>query len=211
MQKINYQKQLDQTLLTLGENNKLLLHSCCGPCSSYCLEYLSDYFEITVFYYNPNIYPLEELDLRIEEQKKVIANLKTKYPIRLIVADHDPQLFYRAVRGYENLGENSLRCEKCYTLRLQEAAETADRYAFDYFTTTLSISPHKDSQVINRIGGEIAERYQAQYLFSDFKKKNGFKRSVELTKRFGIYRQEYCGCVFSKKEWEKRQMGHSDW
>lgn len=206
MQKINYQKVLDETIKNLGAKNRLLLHSCCGPCSSYCLEYLGNYFEITVLYYNPNIYPMEELDLRIEEQKKVIDKVKAKYPIQLIVAEHDPHDFYRAIRGLEVLGENSLRCEKCYALRLREAAEIADRLHCDYFTTTLSISPHKDSQKLNQIGEVISKNYHAQYLFSDFKKKNGFKRSVELTKEFDIYRQEYCGCVFSKKEWEEKQL-----
>ena len=172
----NYQKMLEATIAGLKEQNRvptLLLHSCCAPCSSYCLEYLSQYFHITVDYYNPNIYPEEEYHMRVQEQQRLIRELPAKYPIAF---------------------------RECYELRLREAAETAKSLGMDYFTTTLSISPLKNAEKLNEIGDALAEEYGVAYLNSDFKKKNGYKRSVELSEQYGMYRQYYCGCVFSKRE-----------
>ncbi len=180
-----------------GEVPALLLHSCCAPCSSYVLEYLSEYFQITVFYYNPNIYPPEEYAFRAKEQERFIRELPTKYPVRFIEGTYEPERFYEIAKGLEDAPERGERCHKCYRLRLTETAEMAAKGGFDYFTTTLSISPMKDAAVLNAIGGEIALQYGVKYLFSDFKKKNGYLRSTELSREYGMYRQNYCGCVYS--------------
>lgn len=199
--KTNYQLILENEIKALdGRKPRLLLHSCCGPCSTYVLEYLSNYFNITVFYYNPNIYPPEEFTMRSEEQQKLID--KMKLPIGFIEGIYDDKRFYEAIKGLEHLGEGSQRCLECFRLRFEETALKAQKEGFEYFTTTLSISPHKNSQVLNELGAEIAEKHGIKYLFSDFKKKNGYKRSCELSEEYGIYRQNYCGCVFSKKERE---------
>lgn len=200
---INYQKVLEKIIKKLQIEEitpSLLLHSCCAPCSSYVLEYLSEYFKITVLYYNPNIFPLEEYKYRIEEQRRLIESLPAKNPISFIPTEYEPEKFYEAVKGYENIPEGGERCFKCYELRLREAALYARRGDFDYFTTTLSISPLKKADKLNEIGLRLEEEYDVKYLCSDFKKKNGYKRSVELSAEYGLYRQEYCGCVFSKKE-----------
>lgn len=197
----NYQKELDALIERFVHENKvpsLLLHSCCAPCSSYVLEYLTNYFEITIFYYNPNIYPQEEYSRRVQEQKNLIRALKTKYPIKFVEGNYDSSRFYDAVKGFEDEKEGGERCSRCFELRLNEAAMLAKEHNFDYFTTTLSISPHKNAQLLNEIGEMIAEKYGIKYLNSDFKKKNGYKRSIELSKEYGLYRQDYCGCVFSK-------------
>ncbi len=200
---INYQKVLEKIIKKLQIEEitpSLLLHSCCAPCSSYVLEYLSEYFKITVLYYNPNIFPLEEYKYRIEEQRRLIDSLPAKNPISFIPTEYEPEKFYEAVKGYENIPEGGERCFKCYELRLREAALYARRGDFDYFTTTLSISPLKKADKLNEIGLRLEKEYGVKYLCSDFKKKNGYKRSVELSAEYGLYRQEYCGCVFSKKE-----------
>lgn len=200
---INYQKVLEKIIKKLQIEEitpSLLLHSCCAPCSSYVLEYLSEYFKITVLYYNPNIFPLKEYKYRIEEQRRLIESLPAKNPISFIPTEYEPEKFYEAVKGYENIHEGGERCFKCYELRLREAALYARRGDFDYFTTTLSISPLKKADKLNEIGLRLEEEYGVKYLCSDFKKKNGYKRSVELSAEYGLYRQEYCGCVFSKKE-----------
>ena len=198
MLKINYQLVLEKEI----ENNKdrtprLLLHSCCAPCSSYVLEYLSEFFEITVFYYNPNIYPPEEYFKREEEQKRFIEKIPAKNPIHFIAGEFEEEKFYETVKGMENEPEGGQRCFACYALRLEKTAQEAQKGGFDYFTTTLSISPHKNAQELNRIGGEIAAEYGVKYLFSDFKKKGGYKRSCELSAEYGMYRQDYCGCIYS--------------
>lgn len=200
----NYQKKLDKMLKNMNEVPTLLLHSCCGPCSSYVLEYLSEYFRITVFYYNPNIYPSSEYNDRIIEQKKVIENVKSKYQIDFIEGDYIVKDFYDTIKGLECKKEGEERCIECYKLRLKESAVLASKYGYDFFTTSLSISPHKDAHILNAIGNYYARRYNIKYLESDFKKKNGFKRSVEITNELNIYRQEYCGCIFSKKEMENK-------
>lgn len=201
--KQNYQKILEETI---RENQQkqvvptILLHSCCAPCSSYCLEYLSQYFSITVFYYNPNIYPQEEYQKRVEEQRHFIERLPAKHPISFVEGAFEEQRFYDTVRGHEQEKEGGERCYLCYELRLREAAELAKQRKMDYFTTTLSISPLKNAEKLNEIGDRLSEEYGVRYLNSDFKKKNGYKRSVELSEEYGMYRQYYCGCVFSKKQ-----------
>lgn len=205
-QKRNYQKELEKIIIrptgTSDAVPTLLLHSCCAPCSSYVLEYLSDYFQITVFYYNPNIYPEQEYTHRVEEQKRLIDELPSRYPIRIIEGRFDPREFYDAVRGLEHIREGGERCHACFRLRLEESARVAAAGGFDYFTTTLTISPLKNAAKLNEIGEELAESYHVRWLPSDFKKRNGYKRSVELSAQYGLYRQDYCGCVFSKKERE---------
>lgn len=199
----NFQKELDtliDSLVESGQAQSLLLHSCCAPCSSYVLEYLSNYFRITIFYYNPNIYPIEEYSKRVEEQKGLIKALQTKYPIEFIEGQYDSDSFYALAKGFEDEKEGGERCFRCYELRLEKAAIIAQQNNFDYFTTTLSISPYKNAQKLNEIGERLAEKYAVKYLNSDFKKKNGYKRSIELSKEYGLYRQEYCGCVFSKNQ-----------
>lgn len=205
--KINYQLQLDNIINNIQKEQitpTLLLHSCCAPCSSYVLEYLSDYFRISVLYFNPNIYPASEYYYRENEQREFIEKLETKNKIDFIRAEYDPKLYFEAIKGYEMDREGGHRCHLCYELRFREAAKVAAENNFDYFTTTLSISPHKDSQILNQLGEKIAEEYGVNYLFSDFKKKNGFKRSVELTNKYNMYRQDYCGCVFSYNESKNR-------
>lgn len=202
LMKKNYGKILEQTLGRIEQETAvptLLLHSCCGPCSTYVLEYLSEYFRIYVLYYNPNIDPSEEYYFREAEQKKLIDSLETKHPISFIAGRYEPQEYYAAIRGHEQDPEGGDRCSICFELRLREGAKEAKERGLDYFTTTLSISPHKDAQRLNEIGERIGQEYGVQYLFSDFKKKGGFQRSVELTNEFGMYRQDYCGCVFSQK------------
>ena len=203
LQKINYQKELDRLITDLQKEEKvptLLLHSCCAPCSSYVLEYLSNYFRITVLYYNPNIYPESEYSKRIIEQQTLIGAMRTKYPVQFIAGDYEKEKFYAMAKGLEEVQEGGVRCFKCYELRLRETAEIAKAGGYEYFTTTLSISPLKNAEKLNEIGDALAEEYGVAYLNSDFKKKNGYKRSVELSEQYGMYRQYYCGCVFSKRE-----------
>lgn len=208
MNKINYQKELDKVIEVLqcqGRVPRLLLHSCCAPCSSYVLEYRSRYFEITVFYYNPNIYPPEEFGKRVEEQKRLIAQLPAEHPISFLDGPYEPERFYEMARGLEQVPEGGERCFKCYRLRLTETAEMARAGKYDYFTTTLSISPLKNAEKLNEIGGQLAKDYGVDYLYSDFKKRNGYKRSTELSREYGLYRQDYCGCVFSMRERRAQQ------
>lgn len=197
---INYQKELDKIISENIDNDivpSLLLHSCCAPCSSYVLEYLSQYFHITLLYFNPNIYPENEYHKRVEEQKRLIDSMNVVYPVLFVKGIYNPKQFYDVCKGLENEPEGGKRCEKCYALRLTEAAEYAIRLGCDYFTTTLTISPLKNAQIINKIGQEISQKYNVKYLPSDFKKKDGYKRSIELSKEYNLYRQDYCGCVFS--------------
>lgn len=202
---MNYQKELDILIKKLECEEKvprLLLHSCCAPCSSYVLEYLSNYFEITVLYYNPNIYPESEYTKRIWEQQKLIDDLPAKYPISFIAGPYDKELFYEMAAGLEDMKEGGVRCFKCYELRLGETAQIAKEAGFDYFATTLSISPLKNAQKLNEIGRKLEEEYGVSYLASDFKKRNGYKRSTELSKIYGLYRQDYCGCEYSIRKSE---------
>ena len=214
-QKENYQRILDKTIEQLGKEGKvpsLLLHSCCAPCSSYVLEYLSEYFKITVLYYNPNISPKEEYEARVREQKRLIGEMDFTYPVSFLEGNYVPEDFYEMAKGHENDKEGGERCFLCYEMRLREAAEAAKMGNFDYFTTTLSISPLKNAQKLNEIGIRLAKEYGIAYLMSDFKKKNGYKRSVELSELYGLYRQDYCGCVYSKlqREQEKRAKAQEE-
>lgn len=204
-QKINYQRKLDEIIKKLDPSApppKLLLHSCCAPCSSYVLEYLSQYFDITVFYYNPNIYPPEEYAHRVDELQRLIREMPMTHPVRFVERGYDPQEFYDAVRGLESVPEGGERCFACYRLRLERTAQLAEELGADYFTTTLSISPYKNSAKLNEIAEELGSVYSLAALPSDFKKRNGYKRSIELSHEYGLYRQDYCGCVFSKRERE---------
>lgn len=198
MNKINYQKELDKIIAAQGDSvPTLLLHSCCAPCSSYVIEYLSNYFYITVFYYNPNIYPDTEYIFRSNEQKRLISEMPTKYLVTYIDEDYNSKEFYNAVKGLEKEPEGGKRCEKCFYLRLERTAKKAIELNFDYFTTTLTISPLKNAQLINQIGETLSQIYNIKWLPSDFKKKEGYKRSIELSKIYSLYRQNYCGCIFS--------------
>ena len=199
----NYQKELEKIIEEIkrtGEAPTLLLHSCCAPCSSYCLEYLSEYFKITVFYYNPNIYPESEYALRTEEQKRLIKELKVKNEISFLEIGFNPEEFYSAVKGLEKEKEGGERCFVCYRLRLSKTAEEAKKRGFDYFTTTLSISPLKNAEKLNEIAEDEGIKNGINHLPSDFKKKNGYTRSTELSKEYGLYRQDYCGCVYSVRD-----------
>jgi predicted adenine nucleotide alpha hydrolase (AANH) superfamily ATPase len=201
--RINYQRLLDRLLEKIAQEGKtpsLLLHSCCAPCSSYVLEYLSSFFHITLFFYNPNIYPQEEYDLRLSEVKRLVNEINTNHPIKIIEGDYIPDVFYKAVRGMEQEEECGERCHACYHLRLEETARLAQKLGFDYFTTTLSIGPKKDSNKINEIAEEIAEIYKTYHLPSDFKRKKGYERSIVLSREHNLYRQNYCGCIFSRKK-----------
>ena len=200
---INYSKELDKKIKELNKENivpSLLLHSCCAPCSSYVLEYLSDYFHITVFYYNPNIYPEEEYSRRVQEQEGLISRVNTKYKVSFLQGKYDSEKFYSITKGLENEKEGGKRCTACFELRLREAAIMAKKGNYDYFTTTLSISPHKDANRLNDIGDALSNSYGVSYLYSDFKKKEGYKRSIQLSEEYNLYRQNYCGCIFSKRE-----------
>ncbi|MBP3261547.1 epoxyqueuosine reductase QueH [Pseudobutyrivibrio sp.] len=203
MNKINYQKELDKLIAKFTEEGRmpsLLLHSCCAPCSSYCIEYLSQYFHVTVFYYNPNIYPDDEYYHRVKEQQRFINEFPTKYPVDFIEGDYDKSSFYDIAKGLEKEPEKGKRCHKCYDLRLRRTATVAKEKMFDFFSTTLTISPMKDSQVLNEIGEAIGKELGVNWLYSDFKKKEGYKRSTEISKEYDMYRQDYCGCVYSYNE-----------
>lgn len=203
----NYQREMEKMIQGFSEAKvpTLLLHSCCAPCSSYVLEYLSNYFSITVLYYNPNIFPETEYHYRQEEQKRLIEALPVKHPISFLATDYTPQDFYGKTKGMEDVPEGGIRCHFCYRLRLEYAAKVAQEKGFDFFTTTLSISPLKNAQKLNEIGTLLEDIYKVPYLVSDFKKKNGYKRSVELSAEYELYRQNYCGCVYSKEQSEKQR------
>lgn len=201
MNKVNYQKELDRIIDGLGQQGeppRLLLHVCCAPCSSYCLEYLSEYFDITVYYYNPNISKKEEYLKRLAEEERYISVKEFKYPVKLTESNYDPQEFFDAVRGLEKEPEGGLRCRECFKLRLEASAKKAKELGFEWFTTTLTISPLKNAALLNEIGAEMGKKYGVKWLPSDFKKKEGYKRSIELSREYGLYRQDYCGCVFSR-------------
>ena len=231
MNQVNYQKKLDQ-LIEMNRSQKkvptLFLHSCCAPCSSYVLEYLSSYFFVTVFFYNPNISPREEYEKRVGEIQRLIREQSYLYPVKFLEGVYEPERFFSMAKGMEMLPEGGQRCFacyrlrmeeaarlaaeggydyfRCYALRLEEAAREAKKGGYDFFTTTLSISPLKNAQKLNEIGEELARVYKVSHLPSDFKKKNGYRRSVELSHEYGLYRQNYCGCVFSKREAVKREQ-----
>ena len=202
----NYQKELEKQIeqqQKVGIKPTLLLHSCCAPCSSYVLEYLSPYFNIYDFYYNPNISPKQEYEERKEELIRLIQELDLQQEIIFLEGTYEPETFFAMAKGLETLPEGQERCFRCYEMRLRESAKIAKEQGADYFATTLTISPLKNAQKLNEIGERIAQEYGVAYLPSDFKKKNGYKRSVELSAQYGLYRQNYCGCVFSKIQAEK--------
>lgn len=203
---VNYQKELDKIIEGLDYRPRLLLHSCCAPCSSYCMEYLCQFFDITIYYYNPNITAAEEYDHRVSEQKRLVSELASDVSrkISFVEGPYDVQSFIDISKGLENCKEGGERCEKCFELRLESSAKYAFDNGFDYFTTTLTISPLKNAALLNDIGTKMGERYGISFLPSDFKKKNGYKRSIELSEKYGLYRQNYCGCIYSKQEMERR-------
>ena len=222
----NYQKELDKIIESIGSDDKstptLLLHSCCAPCSSYVLEYLREYFRITVFYYNPNISMEEEYRKRVEEQKRLITayndaiseeyapdrslqNDNMRCLIDIVEGDYEPECFYEIARGLEQCPEGGDRCFNCYELRLRETAKRAQAGKYDYFATTLTISPLKNAVKLNEIGERLSKEYGVSWLPSDFKKRGGYQRSIELSKEYDLYRQDYCGCVYSREERERQR------
>ena len=209
----NYSKELERLIQQLeqeGRVPRLLLHVCCAPCSSAVLEYLTQYFSITLLYYNPNIAPYEEYQKREAELRRLVSQMEMVHPVELLPCDYDGQAFVEAARGLEKEPEGGKRCEECFRLRLRYAAREAARLGFDYYTTTLSISPLKNAPLLNRLGEEIGAEFGVAHLPSDFKKKNGYKRSVELSKEYSLYRQDYCGCVFSKAQRQREKEERKD-
>ncbi len=199
--KINYQKELEKEIRKWSELEvcpTILLHSCCAPCSSYCLEYLSKYAKITAFYYNPNITDRAEYEHRVAELKRLIEEMPMENKAKFLEGSYDPDSFYCIAKGLESEPECGRRCIKCYELRLRKTAEEAVKGGYDFFTTTLTISPLKDAQVLNKLGIKLGEEYGVRYLSSDFKKSGGYQRSIELSRDFNLYRQNYCGCEYSK-------------
>ena len=207
--KINHQLALERELARITESARrprLLLHSCCAPCSSYVLEALNRAFDIDLFYYNPNIAPRAEFDRRVEELERLVARLPHENEMNVIVGEYDAAAFMAMCRGHEDDPEGGARCELCFRMRLGAAAKLAAERGSDYFTTTLTISPLKDAQLLNAIGMELSAAAGVPWLPSDFKKRNGYKRSCELSREYGLYRQDYCGCVFSRMERDKRGL-----
>ena len=207
--KKNYQKIMEQQISEIPQGTlpRLLLHCCCAPCSSAVLEYLNRFFSVTVLYYNPNISPKEEYEYRKAELRRLIREYPWENPVSELDCDWESESFRRIADGLEQEREGGARCEKCFSLRLSKTAELAKDGGFDYFTTTLTISPLKNAGLLNELGGRLADRYGVSYLFSDFKKKDGYKRSIELSAEYGLYRQDYCGCIYSKQEREQRKAG----
>ena len=192
---MNYNEEMKKIISTFDGKKSILLHSCCGPCSSSVIERLKDYFDITILYYNPNIEPKEEYEKRKKEQLRLLNELNIKY----LDIDYLNEEYHNAVKGYENEKENGARCPICYRLRMEKTAKLAKNNNFDYFGTTLTVSPHKPSIIINEIGLDLAKEYHINYLVSDFKKEDGYKRSIELSKEYSLYRQDYCGCLYSRR------------
>ena len=207
MEKSNYALLLEE-LSTITEPKKRLLHSCCAPCSSHVIEYLSPYFNITILYYNPNISPREEYEKRKQEQIRLINSLKCKNKVDYLDCDYDNDLYESKIKGYESCPEKGERCTICFKLRLEKTAILAKENNYDYFCTTLTVSPYKNSILINNIGKLLESKYNVKWLNSDFKKENGYKRSIELSKKYNLYRQNYCGCIYSKRE--KKESFHSE-
>jgi len=195
---MNYQKILMELVKTLDYVPKLLLHSCCAPCSTTCISFLTNYFDITILYYNPNIEPIEEYEKRKEEQIRLLKEIPHKNKLDIIDIDYDNESFLNIVKGLELEKEGGIRCHKCYELRLRKTALIAKEKGFDYFGTTLSVSPYKNSQVLNELGKKISEEVKVKYLFSDFKKNEGYKKSIELSEKYNLYRQKYCGCRYGR-------------
>lgn len=207
---MNYDLLMEEQIKKLEEGSTLLMHACCAPCSSACLERLGNYFDISIFYYNPNITDKDEYLKRVEEIKKFISSFKTKYPIKLIEGRYEPEEFFKIAKGLEDEPERGKRCFECYKLRLSETAKVASELNFDYFCTTLTLSPYKNAVWLNEIGEDLNSNYTSTYLYSDFKKRNGYKRSIELSKEFDLYRQDYCGCVYSLRDELNRKKNKTD-
>ena len=197
--KENYSKLCENILKTLPKRKKILLHSCCAPCSSHVITYLSKYFDITILYYNPNISPYEEYIKRKNEQIKLINEIKTEGYVNIIDCDYDNELYNKMIKGLEEEPERGSRCTICYKMRIEKTAELAKNNNYDYFCTTLSVSPYKNAILINKLGEEMENKYHVKWLYSDFKKKDGYKKSIELSKEYNLYRQDYCGCIYSKR------------
>lgn len=197
---MNYDLEMEKQMKNLEEGTNLLLHACCAPCSSAVLERIANHFKISIFYYNPNITDKDEYQKRIEEIKKLITLIHPKYPVKLIEGDYVPEKFMEMAKGLENEPERGKRCYKCYEMRLEETAKIAEKLGFQVFATTLTLSPHKNSNWINEIGENLNNKYNTTYLYSDFKKKEGYKRSIILSKEYNLYRQDYCGCIYSKRK-----------
>lgn len=193
----NYANKLKEIIDKLDYKPKLLLHSCCAPCSSYVITYLYDYFDITILYYNPNIYPYEEYKKRKDEQIRLISNFKG---VKIIDCDYDNDIYNEVIKGLENEPERGSRCTKCFYLRLDKTGEIAKKNNFEYFGTTLTVSPYKNAKLLNEIGEDISKKYDIKWLYSDFKKNDGYKKSIELSKKYDLYRQDYCGCIYSKRD-----------
>lgn len=206
--KVNYQVKMEQTIKTLPEGRVpvLFLHACCAPCSSYVLETLSRYFSIRLFFYNPNIMPEKEYEYRLSEVRRLVSELPLHNPVEIINGEYVPERFLSLAKGLEDEPERGERCRKCIAHRLEETVKAAAEAGADFVTTTLSISPHKDAPFINEAGAELASKYGAVWLYSDFKKKGGYFRSIELSKEYGLYRQDFCGCVYSKVQRERSQL-----
>ena len=200
--KENYSQMCENILNNLGGKKKLLLHSCCGPCSSYVISCLTDYFDITILYYNPNIFPYDEYLKRKDEQIRLINDIKSniKNNIDIMDCDYDNDIYNDLVKGLENEPERGNRCKVCYRMRMEKTAIIAKENNYDYFCTTLSVSPYKNSQWINEIGKELENKYSISWLYSDFKKKDGYKQSILLSHKYNLYRQNYCGCIYSKPQ-----------
>mgnify|MGYP004498953103 FL=1 len=205
--KMNYDKEMTKIIDTISEPKKLLLHSCCAPCSSACIERLTNFFDITILYYNPNIEPYEEYLKRKKEEIRFIKEYPNIHKLDIIDCDYDNDLFLNIATGLEEEPERGKRCLKCYNLRMEYTAKKAKELGYDYFATTLTLSPLKDSQVLNKIGYALSKKYDISYLPSDFKKQNGYKRSIELSKEYNLYRQNFCGCKYSRKTMENSQNG----
>ena len=199
---MNYDLLMEEEIKSCSSGKTLLLHVCCAPCSSAVLERLGNIFKITIFFYNPNIDTIEEYNKRLLELEKFLSSFKTKYPVSLVAAEHRSEEFKKMAYGFENEPERGIRCYECYKLRLSETAKVAEENNFDYFATSLTLSPYKNSKWLNEIGEELGKNIQTNYLYSDFKKKNGYKRSIELSKEYNLYRQDYCGCIYSRKQRE---------
>ena len=209
--KKNYQLMLDRTIAEIeaqtdGKRPSLVLHACCAPCSSYVLEYLNRYFNITLFFYNPNISERTEHDIRYDELRRLVKEMGLGERIDIVCSDYEPQRFLQIAKGLEDLAEGGERCRHCYELRLRKTAEAARTGGFDYFTTTLSISPHKRSDWLCNIGAALSAEFGVPYLFSDFKKKGGYLRSCQLSELYGLYRQDFCGCAYSKAARERQKQ-----
>lgn len=201
----NYHKLCLEEINKLKEPKKILLHSCCAPCSSYVITFLSNYFDITILYYNPNIQPKEEYEKRKKEQIRLIKSLNTKHKLDYLDCDYDDDIYNKVIKGYEDCKEGGSRCHLCFNLRLEKTAILAKKHNYDYFCSTLTVSPHKNSKIINEIGSTISNKYNIKWLYSDFKKNEGYKQSIELSKKYELYRQDYCGCIYSKIERQKQE------